>query len=308
MKEQKIYFYKTLFLGHLIFILCIISLIVLIIKFKSPLKNNYNRAYLDKIEILKETTNKKIVFIGGSNLAFGINSLEIERKFPKYKVINTAVHAGIGLRYMLDDIKVYLKKDDIVIIAPEYDHFYTDGRGDYALWEVLSSKKSLENVSFTVFYRSLPNLLQGITHILFARENKDFNKKFTYDRRGFNKNGDYTEHWQYEPKEKIKPSIIAENSSIKISMVNYLEKFIDDSKSKGIQVSLLPPVFQKSSFEINKRKIEEVESTLITKFDVNPKQFAYSDNLFFDTPYHLNKIGVAIRTEQIIFYLKNKKI
>lgn len=305
MQEQKKYFYKTLGLLPLTFILTVIFLVLLILKFKSPSENNYTRAYLDKIILLDKFNSKRIIFLGGSNLAFGMDSLRVEKEFPEYKVINTAVHAGIGLRYMLSDIKKHLKKDDIVIIAPEYSHFYTDGSGDYALWEVLSSKKKLENVDFTIFYKSLPSLLQGVKNIILSGKNLEFNKKFTYDKRGFNKNGDYVEHWKYDSKKQIAPSLISQNH-IKISMIEFLEKFIFESKSKNIQVYLLPPVFQKTSFELNRSKINEISSKLVTKFEILPEDFSYEDYLFFDTPYHLNKQGVDKRTNQIIFYLKNK--
>ncbi|MGL4998515.1 MAG: hypothetical protein ACRC5T_06050 [Cetobacterium sp.] len=307
MQNQKHYFYKTLFLMPIVFIFFTIFLITLILEFKHPLQNNYNRAYLDKIDLLKSfETKKRIIFIGGSNLAFGMDSLKIEKEFPEYKVINTAVHAGIGLRYMLADIKKNIKKEDIIIIVPEYNHFYNSGAGDYALWEVLSSKKNLENLDFLDFFKSLPGLLVGVKGILIASESEkdEFYQKFTYDRRGFNKNGDYVNHWKYAAKSNI-PSALIKESKLTISIFNYLEEFIKESKFKGANVRLLPPVFQKTSFDLNKNKIEEISLKLTTKFEIEPKEFRYEDKFFFDTVYHLNREGVEKRTNQIILYLKH---
>ena len=38
--------------------------------------------------------------------------------------INTGIHAGMGLIYMLDHSIGFIRKGDIVVISPEYDHFY----------------------------------------------------------------------------------------------------------------------------------------------------------------------------------------
>jgi predicted Zn-ribbon and HTH transcriptional regulator len=277
----------------------------IILKIESPSENSYNRSYLDKIKLMEKVDDKRIVFIGGSNLAFGLNSPVIEKEIIECKVINLGLNAGIGLRYMLADYEKYLQKGDTVIIVPEYENFYNDGSGSQVLWEVLSLKKSLKNLTVFNFIRSLPYLFTATKDILMADENKEYGQKFSYDRRGFNENGDYTGHWKYKGKEKIQVRILS-NSKITISIINYLEKFIERSEKKGIKVILLPPVFQKSSYEINKEKIEKISNSLITKFEVEPKVFSYEDNLFFDTVYHLNKQGVDLRTKEIIRILKKK--
>lgn len=307
MKNHKIYFYRTLILLPTTFLISVFFLVLLILKLKHPMEDNYNRAYVDKINLLKSTNfEKRIIFIGGSNLAFGLDSLKIEREFTDYKVINTAVHAGIGFRYMLSDIKEYLKKDDIVILVPEYSHFYNSGVGNYAFWEVISSKESLENIDFTILYKSLPSLLQGVKGILVSNPNEEFDKKFTYDRRGFNKQGDYINHWKYSSKEKILPEKI-NKIQLTDSIFNYLENFMKEMEDKEICVKLLPPVFQKTSYDLNEAKIKEIQVKLKRQFEINPDVFKYEDELFFDTPYHLNKKGVEKRTNQIIDYIKTNQ-
>ena len=234
-----------------------------ILKVKSPQENTYLSSYLDKIKLIEKVENKRIIFIGGSNLAFGLDSSMIEKEFLGYKIINMGLHGGIGIKYLLEDCKKYLKKGDVLVIVPEYENFYNNGSGTSALWYILSLKKNLENIGIINFTRSLPYLLTATKEILMTNENKEYGQNFSYDRRGFNRNGDYTEHWKYKGKEKIKVDILP-NSKITNSTINYLEKFIEQSRKREIKIILLPPVFQKSSYKINEEKIKEISNSLIT--------------------------------------------
>lgn len=304
MNKQKKHFYKFLIIFLALSIVVIASSIFFILKIKSPHPNNYANAHLDKIELLKVTKGKqRIIFVGGSNLAFGLNSAKIQKQFPKYEIINTSVNAGIGLRYMLDDIKQYITNQDILIIVPEYSHFYTGSFGGAALWEVISAKKSMDNLTFTNFVNSMSGFLQGFINIISAQENKNFGKKFTYDRRGFNKYGDYVEHWQYEPTKKLSIEIISEEK-IDQPFLLFFQDFQEEMNSKGIEYIILPPVITTSSFQANIVKIEEIASRKEISFYVRPEEFEFEDRLFFDTIYHLNKKGVEIRTEKVINILK----
>lgn len=259
MNKHKKYFYNFLVALGISFVMLIGSSLFIILKIKNPHPNTYTTAYLDKINLLEMTQGeKRIIFIGGSNLAFGLNSEKIKEKFSEYEVINTSVHAGIGLRYILNDTKQYLGNEDIVIIAPEYSHFYTGGFGDYALWEVISAKKELKNLEIFNFIKSLPTLINGMKSIILTKENQDFGKKFTYDRRGFNKYGDYSEHWNYESRSSIPESIIGEKKSNE-GFIKYFQEFKNDLERKGIKYLILPPVITETSFQLNSKKIENIE-------------------------------------------------
>ncbi|MCB8566679.1 hypothetical protein [Fusobacterium ulcerans] len=303
--KNQFFFYKTLVSIVVIFFIFVIFMLGVILKVKSPHENTYLSSYLDKIKLIEKVENKRIIFIGGSNLAFGLDSSMIEKEFLGYKIINMGLHGGIGIKYLLEDCKKYLKKGDVLVIVPEYENFYNNGSGTSALWYILSLKKNLENIGIINFTRSLPYLLTATKEILMTNENKEYGQNFSYDRRGFNRNGDYTEHWKYKGKEKIKVDILP-NSKITNSTINYLEKFIEQSRKREIKIILLPPVFQKSSYKINEEKIKEISNSLITKFEVEPEVFSYDDNLFFDTAYHLNRQGVDLRTKEIIKILKKK--
>ncbi len=80
---------------------------------------------MDKHEALETTAPPRIILVGGSNVAFGIDSEKMENELH-LSVVNTGLHAGIGLPYMLNDVKPYLKEGDTIIIIPEYSQFFDD--------------------------------------------------------------------------------------------------------------------------------------------------------------------------------------
>ena len=97
-------------------------------------ENGYERAQFVKMGMLsKADRTPSMVLLGGSNVAFGFHSEMIEEAMG-ISVINAGLHAGIGLKMIVDDCARYLQKGDILVLSPEMDHFF--GRtayGEHAL-------------------------------------------------------------------------------------------------------------------------------------------------------------------------------
>ena len=62
-------------------------------------QDGYLQAYNKKCQLLEDTPSPRIIFVGGSNLAFGLDSQRIKDSL-NINVINYGLHAGIGLKYM----------------------------------------------------------------------------------------------------------------------------------------------------------------------------------------------------------------
>src|SRR6478672_545894 len=82
--------------------------------------NDYIAAVLEKDRLIRSTPSPKIILVGGSNLAFGIDSRMMEDSLH-LNVVNMGLYAKLGLRYMLAQVKPYIRRGDVVIIVPEYD-------------------------------------------------------------------------------------------------------------------------------------------------------------------------------------------
>ena len=92
-------------------------------------KDKYIAVIVDKIRILENVTSPKIIFVGGSNLAYGLNTARVRQAFAM-PVVNMGLQAALGLKFILDQDRPYLNKGDIVVVVPEYRLFYDYYYGD----------------------------------------------------------------------------------------------------------------------------------------------------------------------------------
>ena len=57
------------------------------------------------------------MFVGGSNLAFGIDSREVEQR-TGYRVVNMGMGFNMGLRFMLAVVRPHIHAGDVVVWCP----------------------------------------------------------------------------------------------------------------------------------------------------------------------------------------------
>ncbi|MDH6459011.1 hypothetical protein M2102_002661 [Fusobacterium sp. PH5-7] len=301
------YFFKTLISIPIIGIL-LIGIFLVSTMYVIPLnKNLYSLAHIDKMKML-QNNHKKIVLIGGSNVAFGFNSNLLKKEFIDYDIINTGIHASIGIRYPLKEIESYLKSGDILIIFPEYEQF-EGGYGGTPLLEICLYKKKFKNIEIKELLNSMKNI-KGfiISQINNKVSSKLYNKIFVYDRRGFNENGDYVEHHKFKRSSKIKPEKIIINK-VDQSILDFFYNKKKKLEKNRVKVIFCPPVLQKSSAIMSIDSIKYIEEEMRknkTQFVSNPENYFLEDKYFYDTIYHLNKEGAEIRTKEIIKILKKK--
>jgi len=87
-----------------------------------PREQNFLAATIDKQLLLRTQPSPRLVFIGGSSMAFGVDSAKIAAACGRHPV-NMGLHAMIGLPYMLAETEPNLEAGDWVIVAPEYQQF-----------------------------------------------------------------------------------------------------------------------------------------------------------------------------------------
>jgi hypothetical protein len=73
----------------------------------------------------------KIVFIGGSNIRFGVDAKAMTRDLG-IPVINYGLHASLGMDVIADRAMQCVKPGDIVVFAPELSHFRKNGAAEYS--------------------------------------------------------------------------------------------------------------------------------------------------------------------------------
>ncbi|MEL7570991.1 MAG: hypothetical protein AAGU14_10610 [Eubacteriaceae bacterium] len=305
---------KKLFVRSMLLIL-IICLCFSAIAIASPSDlDSYLAAIIDKHNMLISTTSEpeRIILVGGSNLAFGIDSELIEEE-TNIKTINMGLHAGIGLNNILKDTEKYIQSGDIIIIVPEYEHFYDkNADGESALYEVAQFDKSfILNIKPTRIPLMIISIFQLKASMLILSSTQATNDLYLRD--DFNKHGDVIGHINKpspELSQAIKTRILVD-SKYNTETIKNIMKYSAYANSKGARVYLTYPSLMNTSYLASRDKVHKVEYTL-NKSEINivgtPEEFVYNDNLFYDTRYHLNGEGRNIRTNDLIKVIKTEII
>lgn len=257
-----------------------------------------------RIDSLKD--HKKIVIIAGSNGGFGIDSKIIEDSLH-LPVINTATHAGIGVRMQFEIYKELLREGDIVIFCPEYYSNKTRLYGESTLFRILSTH--MPSAYFKMNFDQWINTFKYIgIHYQKARRNEECQPfDGPYSATSVNSNGDIgylREHKEVRDKYHFVGSMDDETTSYYQYIHNYTDK-------NGIILIYLPPTLMESNYLDQKSQIDSLELFMQKHnipFKAKPTSFVFNDSLFYDTPYHMTSQGASLRTHIMVEEIKKMHI
>lgn len=269
-------------------------------------------AKLDKDALLRDTPGPRLILVGGSNLSFGIDSRLLKDELG-LSPINTAIHANLGLTYMMASVLPYVRPGDLVILAPEYEQFYGDRA--YGAQELLRTvidvdRPSSALLSLRQWAHIAPYLPRFALSKLRPGEYRFMRpaEPGVYERRSFNQYGDATVHWGLEGK----PFAPHEPASGRFNdgVVAEIAAFERRVRERGAALYLTFPGFQAASFANMRGQIEQIEAKLRERGLVllgAPERYAMPERLMFDTPYHLTRQGVELRTRLLIADLRARR-
>jgi len=272
-------------------------------------------ALTDKHNLLIKANSPKIILLGGSNVSFGINSKLIQEHF-NMPVINMGIYAEIGLKYMLSDIRPFVKESDIVVILPEYANFISDSyygsRGLIALLfdvypeglKYLGLKQWLHLFPYLLNYMAVKvkRLPDFLTKKVFGKKKKK--KIGVYSRRSFNKYGDAYIHWTMSHQAIPPIGEIPPSTKLRQETFNDIEEFEKFLTKKKAKLAIFPPCLNINAYKKMKWIIDKIQKALPNRNFV-PERYIFEDELCFDSVYHLVKKGVDLRTNRLIEDLEN---
>lgn len=258
---------------------------------------------LDKHVRLAETKAPRLIFVGGSGIALGLDSALIEATL-KLPVINMGVNAGFGLRYMLEEVKPYLQAGDIVAVVPEYEHFY--GKlleGDQnLLWALRVRPSSIQYLQPAQLWHLLPEVPRFAQ--LRVLEQLRPQADPIYNRRAFNQHGDFVSHLGL-PAQQPALYAISEEQPINPDAILALTQFAATVKAKGATMVLIYPTVSASfwAYHNNAALIGQLHAQLMAQSKLmllgEPDNYLLPPTMFFDTVYHLSSQGRTVRSTQL---------
>jgi hypothetical protein len=298
---MKRFIYKICyFLG----VLGIILLLFVITPGTPRSKNNYLASKSLKDSLLDNVPNPRIIFVGGSNLVFGLNSQMVKDSL-KINPINDGLAISLGLIYMMDAVAPKVRKGDIVVLVPEYQLYF--GRYGYGLQDFFRYLKDNDPSGFNLLrMQHLPVLLmKGVPR--YVKSKFDY-RNYVYDTEGdyrgkhvINEYGESDFHWKLGNREFN--LILPIKDNINYKTIGEIKKFESKINKSGGRLMIAFPGLQLNSYDVIKDKVNEIYETLQKENFVilgSPERYTFPDSLMFDSPYHLTKEGVDLRTKYLI--------
>jgi hypothetical protein len=268
------------------------------------------QAMIDKHARIKKIGGPKVLLVGGSNLAFGVNSELLQRELA-VPVVNLGLHAGLGLSFMVNELKSIVQDGDIVFLSTEY--FLSDegipdlqllasksfpaAKSYYSTNFIEQSGRYLENTQTK--FKSLFTPFHEGPKVDSSVENTG---KKIYSRKAFNKFGDNIANAGLTAPTTLNDRVVYTYRSWEgIEMLNDLWEM---EKTKNVTLYFLFPPFPESEYKTNTKVIQMYLDDLKTKLHFHivgkPEDFVFPDDLFFDTVYHLTEKGRNRRTALMV--------
>lgn len=90
--------------------------------------DNYLAAAYDKDRRLRTTPGERIILVGGSNVAFSMDSRILEERYGLAPV-NMGLQAPLGVRFMTRHVAEYVRSGDVVVVLLEHPQMWEDPNG-----------------------------------------------------------------------------------------------------------------------------------------------------------------------------------
>lgn len=309
---KKKILYTALVLLSVLAILAPIAMLVLeTVKIEPRYTNTFYGALDDKYERLTSIEEDKIVVVGGSSVAFGIDS-ELIEKYTGMPVVNFGLYADIGTKFMLDLSRSGIKEGDMVIVAPELDEqtlslyfgaqsvlkasdenlaMVTEARGEDDLLALLGSLWNFNSEKIETLGGEMPDP-EGIYNA------KNFNEYGDIDRTKVKRLRNIMRTYY----DKNKP-VLLDSSIVSAEFIDYLNEYIAYCEGVGATVYFaFCPVNDLSVKEESDVKAFErfIKDSVNCKILGTLNASIIDSHYFYDTNFHLNDAGVRLHTVDMI--------
>ena len=304
-------------LAVLLLILLVPTLIFTLVSeaLPNPYQNTYLGAFEQKYQTLYKTEGKKIVFIGGSGLPFGLRTDLLQEEIgDDYTIVNYGLYATLGTKFMMDTAVDAIKEGDIVILCPELSEqtFSLYFNGEAALQAANGISSSLSSLpignQISSFYQYFG---YSFDKIGYAMSNTILDPDGVYHADSINAWGDI----DYAERENnimnngydVNMTITTDNL-LNEDFINYVNDFVTECNQKDAEVYFGFAPANLAAVRSSQNKRAEFEKALKEALDCSllgsVEDYFLEKGYFYDTNFHLNASGAKAFTHKITLLLK----
>lgn len=273
-------------------------------------RNQYLQEYNNKINLIATTPQPRVIFIGGSNTAFGLDSHAIAHALH-CQVVNFGLHSGIGLHYPMEDAIQYIIPGDIIVVQIEYPNFFEQTCNAETMPKLMTAThwrrgSQLSLAEWNAVVRGCPLLaLSNLKRLMLwpfrgSLDTPAPTGSFNYTASGFNELGDEICHLNY-PSMPYISSQEQESREVDTDFIVWLQSCLKKYEQRGATIILLPPACVVSCMKASYHDgIAHALQSIGYPYTIQPQNMVLPDSLSFNSGYHLNREGVRRNTERII--------
>ncbi len=272
----------------------------------------YEGTFCIKYERLRTLKGKKLILVAGSSALEGLDSAAFERNFPGYSVINFGTIAAYSMYFQLDVISKYTTSGDIVIHAPEYTMSQSMGaphfepkifRGFEQCYDIF---REVDMREYNGFFTAFSDFQNGVGIPIAAKDAPG--QPYQTECEFINKYGDYTidrtvqtspvgsksygfntSVLYYEDLNRINRRITARGGTLLMSFCPMDITYMSDRATDAAACRAFRDFCQ-----------EKLNYPVIS----DPGTYMMEHKYFFDSAWHLNEAGAAVRTANLTADLK----
>ena len=270
----------------------------------------YTAAMIDKTARLSSIDGPRIVLVGNSNLAFGIDSSLIEEAFG-IPVVNMGMHGGFGNAFDEQVCRLNVHEGDIYVIA---HHTYSDDDtipNPELVWMTIENHSEMypliRKQDYGNMARAFPRYafkatVRWLREAITGREVKVDGAEGFFARSAFNEYGD--DAW---PRDELLYEF--DETSVKVPEVNEictdrLNELNDWLQEQGAVLVIAGYPIGSGEYTPAEEEFEAFEQELRDSVDCQVishfTDYFFPYDMFYDSNLHLTTEGARLRTLQLI--------
>lgn len=287
---------------------------------------SYFGAFADKLDWLRQVADeKKLVMFGGSASRYAYNSKELHAAFPSYQMVNMGVYAYTNALPQYRIIQQFMRPDDVLLSAPEFDttetQFCKSNALDDCFWAMAEADYAcaalLDLRQYTKVFRSLGAYLHN-RQMMPERQYEESPKWYDDDGNPafsdtYNVYGDYTLLRSGGGKDGMLMYYRADYTvkAFPVALIEALNGVYREFQARGVKVLFAYTPRNQSSLTAESTEQERralhthLAEHLAVPMILEMEQGLYPGTYFYLIDSHLNDEGVYIHTKRIINALRN---
>lgn len=271
---------------------------------------------------LESTEGKKIVVLGNSNVAFGVDSALAQKLLNEagleYSVCNFGLYGALGTKMTCELAYSQIKKGDIVIFTPE---LYAQSLSTYfsaeEAWYALDGDMGLYGAFPSGTKSALAGGYFAYTSKKFSlyRSGKSAQGSGVYAKSSFDANCDLKNYPRPHNvmdggSDKNNP-VTFDKSLFSAEFISYINAFAEKIIGRGAEIyySFAPMNADAISFgELEKAEdfYDFLNGALGFKIISNIGDYILEKEWFYDSNFHLNQSGMTVRTVKLVNDIKTE--